>query len=77
MHTKISKADVIKEFGLNADKVHVCCHGVFELKGIPISSECRKDGKLHILQFGGQSYYKGTDLLVDAVCRLDEEKKTN
>ena len=26
VHTKISKADVIKEFGLNADKVHVCCH---------------------------------------------------
>lgn len=75
VHTKISKADVIKEFGLNADKVHVCCHGVFEPKGITISSECRKDGKLHILQFGGQSYYKGTDLLVDAVCNLDEERK--
>ena len=75
VHTKISKADVIKEFGLNADKVHVCCHGVFEPIGITISPECRKDGKLHILQFGGQSYYKGTDLLVDAVCNLDEERK--
>lgn len=75
VHTKISKADVIREFGLNADKVHVCCHGVFEPKGITINSEFRKDGKLHILQFGGQSYYKGTDLLVDAVCGLDEERK--
>ena len=75
VHTKISKSDVIREFGLNADKVHVCCHGVFEPKGITISSEYRKDGKLHILQFGGQSYYKGTDLLVDAVCGLDEERK--
>ena len=35
----------------------------------------RKDGKLHILQFGGQSYYKGTDVLVNAVCGLDEERK--
>lgn len=75
VHTKISKADVIREFGLNADKVHVCCHGVFEPKGVTISSEYRKDGKLHILQFGGQSFYKGTDLLVDAVCGLDEERK--
>lgn len=75
VHTKISKSDVIREFGLNADKVHVCCHGVFEPKGITISSEYRKDGKLHILQFGGQSFYKGTDLLVDAVCGLDEERK--
>ena len=75
VHTKISKEDVIREFGLSAEKVHVCCHGVFEPKGITISSDFRKDGKLHILQFGGQSYYKGTDLLVDAVCKLDDERK--
>lgn len=75
VHTKISKEDVIREFGLSAEKVHVCCHGVFEPKGVTISSEYRKDGKLHILQFGGQSFYKGTDLLVDAVCGLDDERK--
>lgn len=75
VHTKISKKDVIREFGLKSDKVHVCCHGVFEPKGVNVSSEYRKDSKLHILQFGGQSYYKGTDLLVDAVCELDEERK--
>lgn len=75
VHTKISKEDVIREFGLRAENVHVCCHGVFEPKGVTISSEYRKDGKLHILQFGGQSYYKGTDLLVDAVCGLDDERK--
>ena len=75
VHTKISKEDVIREFGLSAEKVHVCYHGVFEPKGVTISSECRKDGKLHILQFGGQSFYKGTDLLVDAVCGLDDERK--
>lgn len=75
VHTKISKEDVIREFGLSAEKVHVCCHGVFEPKGVTIGSDFRKDGKLHILQFGGQSYYKGTDLLVDAVCGLDDERK--
>ena len=75
VHTKISKEDVIREFELSSEKVHVCCHGVFEPKGVTISSEYRKDGKLHILQFGGQSYYKGTDLLVDAVCSLDDERK--
>ena len=75
VHTKISKEDVFREFGLRAEKVHVCCHGVFEPKGVTISLEYRKDGKLHILQFGGQSFYKGTDLLVDAVCGLDDERK--
>ena len=75
VHTKISKEDVIREFGLSADKEHVCCHGVFEPKDVTISSNFRKDGKLHILQFGGQSYYKGTDLLVDAVCGLYNKRK--
>lgn len=75
VHTKTSKEDVIREFGLSSEKVHVCCHGVFKPKGVTISSEYRKDGKLHILQFGGQSFYKGTDLLVDAVCGLDDERK--
>ena len=75
VHTNISKEDVIHEFGLNSNKVNVCCHGVFEPKGIEISNNSRKDGKLHILQFGGQSYYKGTDILVDAVCGLDKKRK--
>lgn len=75
VHTNISKEEVICEFGLIPDKVNVCCHGVFEPKSIKINTTRRKEGKLHILQFGGQSYYKGTDLLVDAVCGLDERHK--
>lgn len=75
VHTNISKEDVVREFRLNPHNVYVCCHGVFEPQGIKQSRDCRKGGKLHILQFGGQSYYKGTDLLVDAVCGLDEERK--
>lgn len=75
VHTRISKSEVVREFGLNPMHVYVCCHGVFEPKGVELGSEYRKDGKLHILQFGGQSYYKGTDLLVDAVCGLDDARK--
>ena len=75
MSQKDRKKTVIREFELSAEKVHVCCHGVFEPKGITISSDFRQDGKLHILQFGCQTYYKGTDLLVYSVCGLDEERK--
>lgn len=75
VHTNISKEEVIREFGLIPDNVNVCCHGVFEPESIKINTTRRKEGKLHILQFGGQSYYKGTDLLVDAVCGLDERHK--
>lgn len=76
VHTEISKEEVVREFALNNDMVYVCCHGVFKPNDATISNDCRKGGKLHILQFGGQSYYKGTDLLVDAVCGLDDKHKT-
>lgn len=75
VHTKISKEDVVREFGLDPDKLYVCCHGVFEPQEITITDTPRRNGKLHILQFGGQSPYKGTDLLVDAVCGLDTKHK--
>lgn len=76
VHTEISKQDVVHEFGIAPNRVNVCCHGVFEPDGLNLNTECRKDGKLHILQFGGQSFYKGTDLLVDAICGLDELHKS-
>ena len=72
VHTEISKQDVIREFGLNPQKVNVCCHGVFVPEGVKLKATNRKDGKLHILQFGGQSYYKGTDVLVDAICGMSQ-----
>ncbi|MEE0907669.1 MAG: glycosyltransferase [Muribaculaceae bacterium] len=75
VHTRISKEDVAREFGIEQDKLHICCHGVFEPQGITITDTSRRNGKLHILQFGGQSPYKGTDLLVDAVCGLDTKHK--
>lgn len=31
---------------------------------------------MHLLQFGGQSYYKGTDVLVDAVCGMDNSMQS-
>lgn len=72
VHTEISKQDVIREFGLDPDKVNVCCHGVFVPEGVTPKVTNREDGKLHILQFGGQSFYKGTDVLVDAVCGMEK-----
>lgn len=72
VHTEISKQDVIREFGLDPQKVNVCCHGVFVPEGVTPKVTNREDGKLHILQFGGQSFYKGTDVLVDAVCGMEK-----
>lgn len=76
VHTLISKNEVIQEFALQNEKVYVCCHGVFEPQNVQIISEKRKKNKLHILQFGVQSYYKGTDILVEAICGLDDKRKS-
>ena len=75
VHTEISKQEVIREFGLEPHKVNVCCHGVFVPEGVTPKVTNREGGKLHILQFGGQSFYKGTDVLVDAVCGLSQGSK--
>lgn len=72
VHTEISKQDVICEFMLPPEKVHVCHHGVFVPEGVVPKLTNREGGKLHILQFGAQSFYKGTDIFVDAVCGLDK-----
>lgn len=73
VHTEISKIDVIREFDIAPNRLNVCRHGVFVPKGVELRKTNRKDGIFHVLQFGGQSYYKGTDLLVDAVSGLDDE----
>lgn len=72
VHTRISKSEVEREFCLSPDRINVCCHGVFVPEGVVPKTTNRAGGKLHILQFGGQSFYKGTDILVDAVCGLDK-----
>lgn len=75
VHTKVTKNDVIEEYDLNAKKVNVCRHGVFEPKDYHVTSRI-KDDKLHVLQFGLQSYYKGTDILVKAICSMPDSYKS-
>ena len=75
VHTRISKEEVVREFKLPDEKIAVCCHGVFVPKDVKVKKESPRCGKYRILQFGTQSYYKGTDVLVDAVCEMPQEYK--
>lgn len=74
VHTKSSKEEVINEFAIASKKIHVCCHGVFVPQKLTHYNS-KVDEKLHILQFGSQSYYKGTDILVEAICSLSNDRK--
>lgn len=73
VHTNRSKADVIQNFSLCPNTINVCCHGMFIPKGIVPHKTNREGGKLHVLMFGIHSYYKGTDILVDAINALNED----
>lgn len=70
VHTQTSKNEVINEFGLNDNNVHICYHGVFKPNVDIIQHQVLKSNKIRILQFGIHSYYKGTDVLVDAISKL-------
>lgn len=76
VHTRSTKEIVAQEFCISQEKIHVCYHGVFEPRGVKLSTIHLPGNRLRILQFGGQSFYKGTDLLVRAVCGLDQERKS-
>lgn len=69
VHTKNSVYELNMEFGVSVENVTVIKHGVFVPKSVPNRSR-KLDGKCRLLMFGYQSYYKGTDLLVEAVKNL-------
>lgn len=71
VHNQSSKLSAYREFGIHPDNVVVIHHGIFVPPYLPQIK--REDDKVHILQFGQQSTYKGTDILVEAIHLLPSE----
>lgn len=74
VHTESSKAAFCEEFKVEVSKVTVIYHGVFMPDIMPVRKSTLNLKR--ILMFGIQSFYKGTDILVDAVDLLAEDDKT-
>ena len=71
LHTESSKLAFCKEFNVDESKASVVYHGVFQPDTMPMrQSELTPK---RILMFGLQSFYKGTDILVDAVELLSDD----
>ena len=71
LHTESSKKAFCEEFKVDESLVSVVYHGVFLPDSMPIrNTNCSQE---RVLMFGIQSYYKGTDILVDAVALLPED----
>jgi len=75
VHDNNSMRELIKDFQVNEDKIAVISHGILEfsvdedeVKSImnDVASKCSLKDKLVFATMGGQSPYKGTDLICDA-----------
>ena len=74
VHTKASLKELSEEFSILVSSIKVIHHGVFVPNNLPIPNPERKiKNKIKLIQFGGHSFYKGTDLFVKAVAGLSEE----
>ena len=73
VHIDNSKEELVRDFGIQPQKIVVIPHGVFEPDYKP-----KKKGNLsgqHIIMFGNETPYKGVDILLDALQLLPKEKK--
>lgn len=75
VHTESSKYAFCKEFNIEFEKVSVVFHGIFEPDKIPDRKSPIKP--IRFLLFGGQTKYKGTDIVVDAIALLPDNIKKN
>lgn len=77
VHTDITKKEVIDDFGLDDKKVSIVHHGIFIPKDYVSSLWKKKVGeKWNLIMYGNQSYYKGTDVLIEALKYLSEDIKS-
>lgn len=72
LHLQTSKIEFCKEFGIDPSRCKVIPHGVFEPENLKITSH-KRDEKLRLVMYGNQSYYKGTDILIDAIALLPKD----
>ena len=74
LHLECSKFEFCKQFNVDPMKVEVRHHGIFVPKNVEIVPHIRGE-KLNLIMYGNQSYYKGTDVFVDALNLLPDESR--
>lgn len=72
LHLEVSRKEFCKDFSIDDVRTCVIPHGIFVPKGITIEPH-RRGEKLNLIMYGNQSYYKGTDILVDALNLLPKD----
>lgn len=72
LHLEVSRKEFCRDFCIEESRTVVIPHGIFEPKGYTVQPHERGE-KLNLIMYGNQSYYKGTDILVDALNLLPKD----
>ena len=72
LHLECSKREFCRDFSIDESRCKVFPHGVFKPQNANVAHHKRGE-KLQLVMFGNQSYYKGTDILVDAIALLPKD----
>lgn len=70
VHTERTKDEVVESLWLDANKIHVVYHGIFNPKDFTFEPINKLDGKVRIIAFGFHNPYKGTDIFTKALAEL-------
>lgn len=73
VHIDNSKEELVRDFGIQPQKIFVIPHGAFEPDYVPKNRRILKGH--HIIMFGNNTPYKGVDVLLDALQLLPKELK--
>lgn len=74
VHLKSVKEALGSLYGIPLNKIYVTYHGIYIAEGYKPNGKAKKDGKIHLIMYGFQNYYKGADILVNALKKLPEDK---
>lgn len=74
VHTESSKDELSQIFGVDKEIIDVVYHGIFTSEYKPSTKEIDYSN-IRFTMFGSQSYYKGTDIFIDAIDSLTAEQK--
>lgn len=72
VHTASSKDELSMDFNIKPERIHVCPHGVFMPQTLNTEYVGKRE-RFRVLMFGNHSFYKGTDILVQAVNKLPDD----
>lgn len=69
VHLKSSEEELVREYFIKKEKIHIAYHGIYKADGVNIYHKSVNE-KYHIILYGSQSGYKGTDIFIDALKKI-------